>query len=259
MFDIVKIGMNISKHRRAKNMTQMELADRLNISYQAVSNWECGKSMPDIAKLTELADIFGISVDELLNNKRAAEIIDQLAADTGMPVLSKEELAEVAPILKPDQVDQVASGIIGLTAADIASVAPFLSQEFVDDYARSSFSKEKNLNQVIPIAPFLSESLLEEFARQFLTDDNDTDLTTIISILPFMSQDFIDEKAKKVLVKTNDLTTIASMAPFISESILNQLAVEALEKRGLSALSPIMPFIDAKIIEDYIRNHLPNS
>ena len=258
MFDIIKIGMNISKYRRAKNMTQMELADRLNISYQAVSNWECGKSMPDIAKLTELAVIFGVSVDELLNNKRAAEIVDQLTADAGMPVLSKDELAEVAPVLKPDQFDQVASGVVDMTATDIASVAPFLSQEFIDDFARNSFNKEKNLNQVIPIAPFLSESLLDEFAQYILDNDDDTDLTTIVGILPFMSQDFIDEKAKKVLAKTNDLTTIAYIAPFISESILNQLAVEALEKRGLSALSPIMPFIDAKIIEDYIRNHLPS-
>jgi transcriptional regulator with XRE-family HTH domain len=255
MFDIVKIGMNISKYRRALNMTQMELADRLNISYQAVSNWECGKSMPDIAKLTELAVIFGVSVDELLNNKRAAAIVDQLTTEGGVPDLSKDELAEVAPVLKPDQVDQVASGIIGMTASDIASVAPFLSQEFIDDFARNRFSQEKKLDQVIPIAPFLSEALLEELARQILEDESD--LTSIVGILPFMNQAFIDEKARKVLARTSDLTAIACMAPFISEEILNQLAVEALEKRGLSALSPIMPFIDARIVEDYIRMHLP--
>lgn len=256
MFDIVKIGMNISKFRRIKNMTQMELADRLNISYQAVSNWECGKSMPDIAKLTELAEIFNISVDELLNNKRAAEIVDQLSTDAGIPVLKKEELAEVAPVLKPDQVDLVASGIAGLTVGDIVSVAPFLSQEFIDDFARQSFSQGNNLDQVIPIAPFLSESLLEEFAQQILAADQDTDPRKITGILPFMNQDFIDETANKVLTKTNDLSSIAYMAPFISESILNRLAAEALEKHGLSALSAIMPFIDIKIVEEYIRKHL---
>ena len=47
-------------------MTQFELADRLGISYQAVSNWERGNSMPDIAKLPELAEIFGVTVDEIL-------------------------------------------------------------------------------------------------------------------------------------------------------------------------------------------------
>lgn len=45
-------------------MTQMELADKLDISFQAVSNWERGNTMPDISKFPELAEIFHISVDE---------------------------------------------------------------------------------------------------------------------------------------------------------------------------------------------------
>lgn len=45
MFDTENIGMRISELRKAKNMTQMELADRMNISFQAVSNWERGVSL----------------------------------------------------------------------------------------------------------------------------------------------------------------------------------------------------------------------
>ena len=44
MFDMQKIGRNISENRKRRNMTQMELADRMNVSYQAVSNWERGVS-----------------------------------------------------------------------------------------------------------------------------------------------------------------------------------------------------------------------
>jgi len=51
MFDMNEVGRRISTARKDKNMTQMELADRLNISFQAVSNWERGISMPDISKL----------------------------------------------------------------------------------------------------------------------------------------------------------------------------------------------------------------
>ncbi len=42
MFDMRSIGKEIAKLRKEKNMTQVELADQLNISYQAVSNWERG-------------------------------------------------------------------------------------------------------------------------------------------------------------------------------------------------------------------------
>ena len=50
MFDTVKIGKRIAELRKKRDMTQFEIADRLGISYQAVSNWERGNSMPDIAK-----------------------------------------------------------------------------------------------------------------------------------------------------------------------------------------------------------------
>ena len=51
MFDMQKIGKKISELRKRKNITQMELADQMGISFQAVSNWERGNSMPDISKL----------------------------------------------------------------------------------------------------------------------------------------------------------------------------------------------------------------
>ena len=51
MFDNVKIGKRIAELRKKRDMTQFEIADRLGISYQAVSNWERGNSMPDTAPL----------------------------------------------------------------------------------------------------------------------------------------------------------------------------------------------------------------
>ena len=44
VFDIMRVGANISKYRKASGMTQTELADRLGLSFQAVSNWERGVS-----------------------------------------------------------------------------------------------------------------------------------------------------------------------------------------------------------------------
>lgn len=70
MFNMVKIGRNIARLRKEKGMTQMEMADRMGISYQAVSNWERGETMPDISKLPELADIFEVSIDQILDNQK---------------------------------------------------------------------------------------------------------------------------------------------------------------------------------------------
>ena len=53
-FNMSQIGRRISKLRKEQNLTQVELADKLGITYQAVSNWERGDTMPDISKLAEL-------------------------------------------------------------------------------------------------------------------------------------------------------------------------------------------------------------
>ena len=47
MLNMERVGRKISELRRERNMTQMELADQMGISFQAVSNWERGNSMPD--------------------------------------------------------------------------------------------------------------------------------------------------------------------------------------------------------------------
>ncbi|MCL2717411.1 MAG: helix-turn-helix domain-containing protein [Lachnospiraceae bacterium] len=60
------ISGNIARYRKESGITQEELASRLNITYQAVSKWETGQSLPDITALPKLAQIFNISVDQLL-------------------------------------------------------------------------------------------------------------------------------------------------------------------------------------------------
>lgn len=69
MFDMQKVGERIAALRRRENMTQAELAEKLGISYQAVSSWERGATMPDISKLLELSRALGTSVDALLGGE----------------------------------------------------------------------------------------------------------------------------------------------------------------------------------------------
>jgi transcriptional regulator with XRE-family HTH domain len=62
----IKIGEYIRKLRKTKGMTQHDLADRLDISFQAVSKWETGTSLPDSSILLDLAENLETSVDKLL-------------------------------------------------------------------------------------------------------------------------------------------------------------------------------------------------
>lgn len=64
--DTKNIGKNIAQVRRNNGYTQETLAERLNISPQAVSKWETGLGLPEASMLVELSDVFNISIDELL-------------------------------------------------------------------------------------------------------------------------------------------------------------------------------------------------
>ena len=66
----IKIGKFIAECRKKANLTQMQLAEKLNITDRAVSKWETGKTMPDTSIMLELCDILGISVNELLSGER---------------------------------------------------------------------------------------------------------------------------------------------------------------------------------------------
>lgn len=67
--DQVKIGRFIAERRKAANLTQMQLAEKLNITDRAVSKWETGKSMPDSSIMLELCDILNISLNDLFNGE----------------------------------------------------------------------------------------------------------------------------------------------------------------------------------------------
>ncbi len=68
-----KTGNFISTLRKEKELTQAQLAEKLNVTDKAVSRWETGKGMPDSSLLVPLADILGITVSELLTGEKIPE------------------------------------------------------------------------------------------------------------------------------------------------------------------------------------------
>lgn len=67
--DQVKIGKFIAECRKKENLTQMQLAEKLNITDRAVSKWETGKSLPDSSIMLELCSVLKITVNDLLSGE----------------------------------------------------------------------------------------------------------------------------------------------------------------------------------------------
>ena len=67
MIDAAKVCRQIADLRKVKGLTQSQLGERLNISFQAVSKWERGETLPDVGILLDLAKVLETTVDHILN------------------------------------------------------------------------------------------------------------------------------------------------------------------------------------------------
>ena len=94
MFDKSIIGAVIAENRRAVPMTQAELADRLMVSHQAVSQWERGDTLPDITLLPAIAEALGIDINALFGVKSEAVTLPMFG---GKPVADAPEVQEEEP------------------------------------------------------------------------------------------------------------------------------------------------------------------
>ena len=94
MIDNIAVGKTIAKLRQNKNMTQQQLAAALNVSHQAVSKWETGKSMPDASIILELCALLHINVNELFTGERLdMERYKETAEEHLLELRRQEELS----------------------------------------------------------------------------------------------------------------------------------------------------------------------
>jgi transcriptional regulator with XRE-family HTH domain len=114
-------------------MTQMNLADEMGVSYQAVSNWERGNSMPDISKLPELCKILDLSFDELVGETTPETEITKRLMENEDAEVTLEEMAQVGQLVAPEKMEEKVNETIKtegkIPFSVLVSMAPFVDRE----------------------------------------------------------------------------------------------------------------------------------
>lgn len=98
--DLEKIGKFIADCRKKQKLTQAELAEKLGVTSKAVSKWECGRSLPDSSIMLDLANILGISVNDLLSG----EIVEKGAYNNKVDENLVKAIKDKEIIMKTDQI-----------------------------------------------------------------------------------------------------------------------------------------------------------
>lgn len=100
------IDMNLKYLRKKHQLSQEELAEKLGVSRQSVAKWENGETLPDIIKCQELAIIFGVTVDNLINYSFEAEDVIENNVD-GKYVFGIVKVGERGQVVIPKHARKV--------------------------------------------------------------------------------------------------------------------------------------------------------
>ena len=236
VFDMRRIGRTIARLRREHNMTQMALADEMGVSFQAVSNWERGQSMPDISKLPELAELFSTTIDELLGH-HAPLILHAVEGKLDTYRFTLPEVEEAAPLLPPAQMDSLADKLLDMpNLPDMGELLRYLPTEKVDALLRQRVKAGQPIREY---ALFASTHAVDETARAL-----DAQGKPLIDIAPFMSEDCVDEIARSRVAAGESFT---ELLPFLYEDSVNDLAHQ-LDNQGHS-ITPLLPFMSEDALD----------
>ena len=176
MFDTVKFGGCLARLRKRADMTQSEVADRLNVTRQAVSKYETGDSFPDISILADIAALFGVTVDELVAAGAPAagesRVLTDLAKGLDSEAHSVEDVVGLAPYLRPSELERISAKLRrqGVDMSKVVELSRWLSDgssaEMIRNASFDSVDGEREMEFVFHILPLLDEeSLFALFSR----------------------------------------------------------------------------------------------
>ena len=233
MFDMKQVSRKIVSLRKEKNLTQTELADMMGVSFQAVSNWERGNSMPDISKLPQLAELFGCSVDELLNERSGllhsamADDLEEYVENNDIP---REELEAAVPLLKPGQVEQIADGLLKTNDRNLKIFYPYLDAAALRELADQKTGKGESIHDMLP---FLDDGYIGKLARQWHEQGK-----PVKEFYPFMKKEDLRGLAEQ---KAGKGESIRDMLPFLDKGFIGELVRQRHEQGG--SVNEFYPFM----------------
>ena len=229
MIDNIAVGKTIAKLRQNKNMTQQQLAAALNVSHQAVSKWETGAALPDVQTLMALTRLFGITMEQLLNDEVPEDRVEppRPASPFDEPIQNIGNFVNniVNGIFKPKEASGAAEGD-GAADAE-APEADAETGEAPDEAAGSAEGPEGeddfDVQRLLQMAPFMSKSAVDEL---LLEHKNALTAGDIARFAPFASQECIEK-----LIQNNEQEVnwdvLRKVAPFLKREVVDRLAKAA--------------------------------
>lgn len=190
MFDIVKFGKALSTLRKNADMTQNEIADKLNLSRQAISKYERGESFPDISVLVMIAELFGITLDKLIGY--------------GEPTTGESSILK--NVAKGD------ADVLAENIADVVNLAPLLKPSVLTKLSRQFEKKGIDISNIIVLAEYLNDETVVKLIENAAFDEISEEL--LEKFVPMLNHDSKEAIFQKILDGEMDWHFIKVLLPY---------------------------------------------
>ena len=131
----MKFSEKIVRLRKIKGITQDEFASAVGVSRQAVYKWECGQSYPEAAKLIEIKALFGISIDDLLDENYEVPLPEKKRKKRSPKAVAKNAEAEIAAEVAPKEEKPEKVVVVEVVAEPVVSSAEEVHEQTVAEAA----------------------------------------------------------------------------------------------------------------------------
>jgi transcriptional regulator with XRE-family HTH domain len=257
MLNASLIGSYISTLRKKKDLTQVELAEKLNVSHQAISKWERGESLPDVGTLVTVGRLFGTSVDNILSGgisgsqprnvgKLVEKLSDKLPEQAAELLNSGESEVEgfvsLAPLLRTSTIENVANKVSSQTfdLEHLVELSPFMERESLDGFVNKVESANISWDQITSLAPFIKQSTLSKLVSNIETSLN---VEELIEIAPFLVND-IDRMVLNADLTNIEWNHVVGLAPFLkSETLIHLVSNTKTVEISMEKLISVAPFL----------------
>ncbi len=269
----INIASVIAELRKKNNMTQSALAEKLDVSYQAVSKWERGESLPDISLLPKIADIFGISIDQLirgtldLEDEKQIETATKLVVEAANETITEEKeknienvIEQIAPMVKPSLMEKMMNKIENKFNGNSSALYPFMSQADFSEFIESN-GHELCLNEEIKkMMPFLNRDNRSKVVDIIVEHHNysEVDFSEFIEsnghelclneeikkMMPFLNRDN-RSKVVDIIVEHHNYSEVKKIAPFLNQEQLGNI-IDAMKADGETNFKSLLPFLDKR-------------
>ena len=254
MFDTQKTGEIIAQHRRQKNLTQMELAEEMSVSFQAVSSWERGNTMPDISRLPQLCSILGISIDQLLGDNPYLPTVHQLLEPQQNNAIPAQHLIDLEPAIKPrdlsEMIHQNREDMFFESFDQLLQLIPFLTQEDAEALVRAHRPLIASLDDFAIIAPMLPAKLVLEIVDQLPMENVNS--TTCLLLAPYIGPERMQRLLEQSPAVLESGQTVAQLAPFVARDYLHRILSQRQFSFSQEELFLLAPFVEQPLLQQMV-------